>query len=152
MTENDQLSTSEASQRGSRMSQIIPIALLCALVVAAALNTARGKHNQTFEGVLVMNYPSYEFYPDQKDCRLKGAAYWLVPNDRFYNVVSVPSTSDFAHLDRALHATWKAKLNGNLSSIGRYGTRGKYWRELDVLYVIDAARLDCKDENVDSIR
>jgi hypothetical protein len=152
MTENNQLANSEGAQNGSRKSQIIPVALLCALVLAAAVNNARGKNNQTFEGVVVMDYSSYRFYPDQKDCHVKGTAYWLVPNDRFYDVVPKPSTSDFAHLERLLHAAWKAKLRGNLSSIGRYGFQGKYWRELDIMYVIDATQLDCKDENAGSIQ
>jgi len=153
MTENNQLATSEAAQSGRRKSEIMSVLVLCALVLAAAVNIARGKNNQTFEGVVVMDYPSYRFYPDQKDCHVKGTAYWLVPNDRFEDVVPMPtsSDSDLAHLDRLLCAAWKAKLRGNLSSIGRYGFEGKYWRELEVLYVIDATRLDCKDENAGGI-
>jgi hypothetical protein len=152
MTENNWLATSEAPQSGSRKSQMIPVVLLCALVLAAAVNLARGKNNETFEGVVVMDYTNYRFYQDQKDCHVKGTAYWLVPNDRFYDVVSQPRTSDSAHLDRLFHAAWKAKLRGNLSSIGHYGFEGKYWRELDVLYVIDATQLECTDENAGSLR
>jgi hypothetical protein len=153
MTENNQLATSEAAQSGSRKSRVIPVVLACALVLAVAINTARGKNNQTFEGVVVMDFPTYKFYPNQKDCRLKGTAYWLVPNQKFYELVPLPQKPfDFSNLPFLIHAAWKVKLRGNLSSIGRYGFQGKYWRELDVLSVMDAAQLDCKDENIDSIR
>jgi hypothetical protein len=154
MTENKQLETIEAAQSGSRLSRIIPVALLCALVLAVAVNTARGKSDQTFQGVVVMDYPRYEFYPDEKDCHPKGTAYWLIPNHRFHDVVPMPGTSDLNldHLDRLNHATWRVKLHGNLSHIGRYGFQGKHWRELEVLYVIDFRQLDCRDESASSIR
>lgn len=94
-----------------------------------------------------MDHSVYEFYPDQKDCHIKGTAYWLVRNEKFNEVVRMPSISDLAQLDHLFHASWKVKLRGNISPLGRYGFEGKYWRELDVLYVIDATQLDCKDEN-----
>jgi hypothetical protein len=149
MPDNNQLATSEATHGRSRRSQIIPVAVLCALALAAAMNAARGKNNQPFEGVVVMDYPRFIFYPQQKDCQFTGTAYWLVPNHGFYDAVPMPSAPDF---ESALHAAWKVKLRGNLSPIGRYGIQGKYWRELDVLYAMDAKQLDCKDNNVGSIR
>ena len=148
MTENNQLATSKASKSSSRKSHMIPVAVLCALALAAAMNAARGKNDQSFEGVVVMDYPRFIFYPEQKVCHFTGTAYWLVPNRRFYDVVRMPSAPDF---DSALHGAWKIKLRGNLSWIGRYGIQGKYWRELDVLYVVDATQLDCKGENVGTI-
>jgi len=152
MIENAELATDDAAQSGSRASRTIPVALLAALLLAAIVNTARGKNNQTLEGIVVMDYPTYRFYPGLKDCHLKGTTYWLVPNQRFHDAVPMPSINDFNHLERLFHATWKVKLHGNLSRIGRYGFQGKYWRELDVLYVIDAEQLDCGDEAVGSIR
>ena len=152
MTENVQLATDNDAQISSRGSRIIPVALLVVFLLAAMVNTARGRNDQTLEGVVVMDYPAYRFYPGLKDCHLKGTSYWLVPNQRFDDAVPVPSTNDFSHLERLFHATWKVKLHGNLSPIGRYGFQGKYWRELDVLYVIDAEQLDCKGETVGSLR
>jgi hypothetical protein len=118
-------------------------------VLAVAINTARGKRNEILEGVVVVHYTTYEFYPGLKDCHIKGMPY-LLPNQRFYD--EVPSTGDFNHLDRMWHASWKVKLRGDLSSIGRYGPQENYWRKLDVKYVIDARELDCNDENRDGIQ
>jgi hypothetical protein len=141
----------EAVHQGSRASRLIPVGLLCALAVAVAINGARGRNDQTLTGVIVMDYPGYEFYPDLKDCHLNGKPYWLVPDSRFHDVVPGPSTSDFDHLDSLFHAAWKAKLHGNVSRIGRYGFRGKYMREFDVLYAIDAVQLNCKQEDIRTI-
>jgi hypothetical protein len=145
MTEDNRVASSEATQSRSRMSEIGSVAVLCTLVLAAVVNVARGKSNETFEGVVVMDHSAYRFYPDQKDCHVKGTAYWLVRNEKFNDAVPMPATSDLAQLDRLFHASWKVKLRGDLSSLGRYGFEGKYWRELDVLYVIDATQLDCQD-------
>jgi len=148
MAENDQLTTPDAAHSGNRASRIVPIGFLCALALALVINNVRGKSDQTLAGVVVMDYPSYRFYPDLKDCHIKGTPYWLMPNHRFHDVVPMPSTSDIDHLDLALHAAWRVRLHGNLSPIGRYGFQAKYWREFDVLYVIDAMQLDCKDEDI----
>jgi hypothetical protein len=126
---------------------MIPIVLLCALALAVAVNTARGKKDQTFQGVVVMDYPRYEFYPDEKGCHPKGTAYWLNPNHRFHDVVPMPTTNDVNHLDHLFHAAWRVKLRGNLSSIGRYGIQGRNWRELEVLNVINFSVLDCDGAN-----
>lgn len=154
MTEKKLPETVETAQSASRLTRVIPVALLCALALVAALNTARGKNDQTFQGVVVMDYPRYEFYPDEKDCHPKGTAYWLIPNRRFHDVVPMPRTSDLNmdHFDRLTHAAWSVKLHGNLSHIRGYGLLGKHWRELEVLYVIDFRQLDCKDERANSIR
>ena len=143
MTENNRPKTPGVPDRSWR--QTISLASLCALMLAAVVNVTRGRNNQTLEGIVVMDYPAYKFYSGQRDCHFTGAAYWLVPNREFHDVVPKPSVSalDFAHYDDALHATWKVKLRGNLSSLGRHGVQGKYWRELDVLYVIDATELNC---------
>jgi len=44
MTENSELAISDATASGSHLSWIIPVALLCALMLAAALNAARGRN------------------------------------------------------------------------------------------------------------
>lgn len=144
MVENDRRAP-EVPNRS--WNQTISLALLCALVLAAVVNVGRGRNNQTLEGVVVLDYPTYKFYSGQRDCHFAGAAYWLVPNREFHDVVPKRSVNafDFAHYDDALHAAWLVKLRGNLSSLGRYGVKGKYWRELDVLYVIDATELNCTD-------
>lgn len=152
MSENAQVATDDDAQGSSRASRLFPVVLLLVLLLAALVNSARGKKDRTFEGVVVLDYPAYRFYPELKDCRLRGTTYWLVPNQRFYEAVPMPSTNDPSHLERLFHAVWKVKLHGNLSPIGRYGFQGRYWRELHVLYVIDAEQLDCKDETVASIR
>jgi hypothetical protein len=148
MAENKQDTKPDTIPSGTRASRIVPLGLLCALGLAIVVNQVRGKTNQTLDGVVVMDFSHYKFYPGLKDCRLKGTPYWLVPDRRFHDRAPMPSTSDFEHLERLFHAAWRVKLRGNLSAIGRYGPQGEHWRELDVLYVIDAVQLDCKDENI----
>lgn len=65
-------------------SRIVPILLLVALVLAALVHGLRGKKNETFDGVIVQDFKTYEFYPDAKDCNYRGAPYLLLPNGRFY--------------------------------------------------------------------
>ena len=122
-------------------SRIVPVILISALALTAAINGARGKKNQTFEGLVVQENSLYEFYPGVKDCKRYGTPYWLVPNPEFYELVH--TSSDVGHLDRLFHGAWRVKLNGDLSHIGRYGYREKYWRELSARYVVDAIELSC---------
>jgi hypothetical protein len=103
-----------------------------------------GRKNQTFDGVIVQDVLTYEFYPDAKDCNYRGTPYVLVPNARFHEIVTARS-ADFEHIDRLLHGTWRAKLNGNLSAIGWHKYRKTYWRELSVNYVVDAVSIGCSD-------
>jgi hypothetical protein len=114
--------------------------MLGALLLAALVHGLLGKKNQTFEGVIIQNVGTYEFYSDAKDCNYRGAPYVLLPNDRFYEIVT---TTDGGDLERLFHRAWRAKLNGNLSFIGRFKYRKIYWRELSVNYVVDAVSISC---------
>lgn len=102
-----------------------------------------GKNHQTFGGVIVLDDETYEFYPDAKDCNYRGIPYVLLPNAKFDEII-VPR-ADLEHLDRLFHGMWRAKINGNLSRIGRFKYRKTYWRELSVNYVVDAMSLNCGD-------
>ena len=124
-------------------SRVVPVFLICALALAVVINGARAKKNQIFDGLVVQDDTHYEFYPGVKDCLRQGTPYWLVPNRKFYEMVR--TSTDVEHLDRLFHGTWRVKLNGDLSHIGRYGYREKYWRELSVNYVVDAMQLSCND-------
>jgi hypothetical protein len=122
-------------------SRIVPILLLVALALAALVHGLMGKKNQTFDGVIVQDLTTYEFYPDSKDCNYRGTSYVLLPNRRFYEIVT--TSSDVEHMDRLLHGRWRAKLNGNLSAVGWHRYRKNYWRELSVNYVVDAVEMSC---------
>ena len=122
-------------------SRLVPILMLGTLVLAPLVHGLMGKKNQTLEGVIVQNVGTYEFYPDAKDCNYRGTPYVLLTNERFYEIV--PTTTDAGHLERLFHGTWRAKLNGNLSPIGRLKYRKTYWRELSVNYVVDAMSISC---------
>jgi|SRR5215510_2812002 len=123
-------------------TRIVPILAICSLGLAAVINWARGKDNETFEGVAVQENLRYEFYPDAKGCEPKGTSYLLLPNGRFHELVREEASID--RIEDLLHSTWKIKLAGNISRVGRFGPQGRNLRELSVLYVIDARRLDCK--------
>jgi len=124
-------------------SRIVPILLLAALVLAALVHGLMGKKNQTFDGVIVQDLTTYEFYPDAKDCNNRGTQYALLPDRRFYEIVT--TSTDVGHMDRLLHGRWRAKLNGNLSAVGWHKYRKNYWRELSVNYVVDAVEMSCGD-------
>lgn len=123
-------------------SRIVPILLLVALVVAL-VHGLMGKKNQTFDGVVVQDLTTYEFYPDAKDCNYRGTPYVLLPNTRFYEIVT--ASTGVGHMERLLHGRWRAKLNGNLSAVGWHKYRKNYWRELSVNYVVDAFEFSCSD-------
>jgi len=124
--------------------RVVPILLLCALGLAVLIHDLMGKQNQTFDGLIVLDADHYEFYPNVKDCNGRGTPYLLVPDAHFREIVNA-SSSDLQHLEALLHAKWRARLNGKLSHIGRYGQRKNYWRELSVNYVVDAVQLNCTD-------
>jgi hypothetical protein len=124
-------------------SRIVPILLLAVLVLAALVHGLMGKKNQTFDGVIVQDLTTYEFYPDAKDCNNRGTPYVLLPNRRFYEIVT--TSTDVGHMDLLLHGRWRAKLNGNLSTVGWHKYRKNYWRELSVNYVVDAVEMRCGD-------
>ena len=132
-------------------SRIVPILLLGALAFTALVYGLIGKKNQTFDGVIVQDAMTYEFYPNAKDCNYRGTPYVLLPNERFHEVVANGST-DVEHMDRLLHGIWRAKLNGNLSAIGWHKYRKNYWRELSVNYVIDAVEMSCGDSQLTSVQ
>src|SRR6266568_2444182 len=132
-------------------SRIVPILLLGLLAFAALVHGMMGRKNQTFDGVIVQDVSTYEFYPNAKDCNYRGTPYVLLPNERFREVVSTGST-DVEHIDRLLHVTWRAKLNGNLSAIGWHKYRKNYLRELSVNYVIDAVEMSCGDSQLTSVQ
>ena len=123
--------------------RIVPILLLALLVLAALAHGLMGNKNQTFDGVIVQDLTTYEFYPDAKDCNYRGTPYVLLPNRRFYEIVT--TSTDVGHMDRLLHGRWRTKLNGNLSAVGWHKYRKNYWRELSVNYVVDAVEMSCGD-------
>jgi hypothetical protein len=123
-------------------NRIVSVLLFGALALAALVHWLGGKKNQTFDGVIVMDVMTYEFYPNAKDCTFRGTPYVLLPNARFREIVTTGS-ADVENLDRLFHGTWRAKLNGNLSPIGWHKYRKAYWRELSVNYVVDAVSISC---------
>ena len=125
--------------------RLVPILAICGLGLAAAINWARGKDNETFEGIAVHENLRYEFFPGAKGCGRKGISYQLLPNSRFHDIVRETASADY--FEDLFHGTWKIKLAGNTSRIGRFGSEGKNLRELSVLYVIDARRLDCTEDS-----
>src|SRR5258706_13459932 len=122
-------------------SRIVSILLLGLLAFAALVHGMMGRKNQTFDGVIVQDVSTYEFYPNAKDCNYRGTPYVLLPNERFREVVAI--STDVENIDRLLHVTWRASLNGNLSPVGWHKYRKNYWRELSVNYVIDAVEMSC---------
>src|SRR6266480_2400185 len=122
-------------------SRIVPILLLGLLAFAALVSGLMGRKNQTLDGVIVQDVSTYEFYSNAKDCNYRGTPYVLLPNERFREVVAI--SADVEHIDRLLHGTWRARLNGNLSPVGWHKYRKNYWRELSVNYVIDAVEMNC---------
>ena len=124
------------------VDRIIPVLSLSVLALAALILALQGKKNQTFDGVVVLNFMTYEFYPNAKDCNYRGTPYLVLPNERSREAFTTYA-ADPDHLDRLFHGAWRAKLNGNLSRIGRYEYRKTYWRELSVNYVVSAASISC---------
>ena len=119
----------------------VPILLLCALALTALAYRLMGKNHQTFDGVIVLDSMTYEFYPNAKDCSYRGTPYVILPNTSFEELVA--PRADAEHLDRLFHGVWRAKINGNLSHIGWFKYHKTYWRELSVNYVVDAVPLSC---------
>jgi hypothetical protein len=121
----------------------VPVLLLGILALAALVHRLVGKKDQTFNGVIVLDVQTYEFYPDAKGCNYRGTPYVLLPNAQLRELV--PGSTDVEHLERLFHGTWRAKLNGNLSPIGWHKYRKTYWREFSVNYVVDVVPLNCSD-------
>jgi hypothetical protein len=127
---------------GMTADRIVPVLSLSLLALAALALALQGKNNQTFDGVVVLNFMTYEFYPNAKDCNYQGTPYVVLPNDRFRDLFASYAT-DPDHLDPLFHGTWRAKLNGNLSRAGWYKYSETYWRELSVNYVVSATSISC---------
>ena len=123
-----------------KVSEIISVGAIAVLFLAGAANLARGKQDVVVEGVAVQQDLRYEFYPDSKDCAIKGSSYLLLPNAEFSNVVSERADINSLQL---LRSVWKLKVRGDLSRIGRFGVEGRNLREFKVRYVIDARQLQC---------
>jgi hypothetical protein len=123
--------------------RIVSVLLLGVLALIALAQVLGGKKNQTFDGVIVLDVQTYEFYPNAKDCNYRGTPWVLLPNARFREIV--PGSTDVEHLERLFHGTWRAKLNGNLSPLGWHKYHRTYWRELSVNYVVDAVSISCID-------
>lgn len=125
-------------------NRVVPVLSLIILALAALLFLLGEKKNQSFDGVIVLNGMTYEFYPNAKACNHRGTPYVLLPNARFGETVTTGST-DLEHLGGLFHGTWRAKLNGNLSRIGLYKYNKTYWRQLSVNFVVDAVPIKCGD-------
>ena len=125
------------------VNRIVPVLLICGIALVALVSALLGKKDQTFDGVIVLNLMTYEFYPNAKDCNYRGTPYVLLPNARFREIVT--ASTDIEHPDRLFHGTWRAKLHGNLSPIGWHKYHKTYWRELSVNYVVDAVSMSCSD-------
>lgn len=126
-----------------------PILLIGALLLAGILYSWKGTDHQTYEGVIVQDFTTYEFYPNAKDCNYSGIPYVLLPDQHFDEVVvSRADINDLANNRTAalFRGTWHAKLNGNLSHLGIYKYRKTYWRELSVNFVLDATPLSCANK------
>jgi hypothetical protein len=126
--------------------RLVPVLLFGVLVLAALGPKLLGSKNQTLDGVVVRNLMTYEFYPNARDCNYRGTPYVVLPNQRFWEIMNTEITGvkevDVEHLFRG---TWRAKINGNLSRIGRYKYRKTYWREFSVNYVLDAVSISCHE-------
>jgi len=124
--------------------RIVPVLSLGVLVFAVLVINLQGKKNQTFDGVIVQDGMTYEFFPNAKGCDYWGMPYVVLPDAHFKDFVTTGS-ADIEHLDRLFHGTWRARLNGNVSRVGWYKYRKAYLRELSVNYVVDAMPINCSD-------
>jgi hypothetical protein len=72
--------------------RIVPALLIGVLLAFAALIPLGENKNQTFNGVIVMNFNTYEFYPNAKDCNYRGTPYVVLPNAPFREIVASGNT------------------------------------------------------------
>jgi hypothetical protein len=93
------------------------------------------KKNQTLDGIFVRVNQRTEFYPGLKSCPVGGSPYWLVTNYEFEHQVSSQD------IQRLFRGAWRVKISGDLSRIGSYGDRGRYWREIRVSHILDVQEL-----------
>jgi len=118
-------------------TRVVPLLALGALLLAGMVKVAGPRVGQNFDGLIVVNFPRYEFYPDVKGCPARGARYWVVLNDNLNRQITT------SHLDHVFRGAWRVKFRGNLSRVGRYGYGDQYWREVRVVGVYQVLELDC---------
>ncbi len=123
----------------SLATRIVPLVALGVLFLAGIVRLAGPRVGQNFNGVVVVDFPRYEFYPDVKGCPSQGTPYWLVRNDDLNQRMTVR----FDDLNHLFHGTWRVKFRGNLSRVGRFGYMDEYWREVHVVDVYQMTELDC---------
>jgi hypothetical protein len=117
-------------------SRTVPLLALSVLLLAGILTVVGPMANRTFDGLVVVDYPLYEFYPHSKGCPATGTPYWLVPNDDLYGQMTF-------YPGHFIQGWWRVKFRGNLSIIGRYGYSNRYWRELRVVDVYKVTEVKC---------
>jgi hypothetical protein len=120
----------------SSATRTVPLLALAALLLAGIVKVVGPMTGQTFDGLVVVDYPLYEFYPDSKGCPATGTHYWLVPNDDLYGQMAF-------YPGHFIQGWWRVKFRGDLSIIGRYGYSKKYWRELRVVDVYKVTEVKC---------
>jgi hypothetical protein len=121
------------SSWATRTVLLLALAVLLFIVIA---KVAGPKNGQTFDGLVVVNYPIYEFYPNLKGCPPQGTPYRLVPNDDLYGQMTF-------YPEHFIHGVWHVKFRGDLSGIGRWGHAKKYRREVHVVEVHEVTELNC---------
>jgi hypothetical protein len=99
------------------------------LMIAGAMLMARGHQMVVLDGVLQHGFEKSDFY-DRGNCSRK--PWWF----------------DGIDADAAFHKQWESlgrpsalhiKFVGNVSSIGRYGHLGKYWREVVPVQILEVS-------------
>jgi hypothetical protein len=120
----------------SSASRTVPLLALGVLLLAGIVKVVGPRTGQTFDGLVMVNYPLYEFYPDLKGCPARGTPYWLVPNNDLYGQMTF-------YPGHFIQGAWRVKFRGDLSGVGRCGYSNRYWRELRVVDVYQVAELKC---------
>lgn len=126
------------SGSASWASRVVPLLALGFLALVISVNLVRPRTDETFDGLLILNFPRFEFYPDVKECPARGIAYWIIPNDDLRGQMTL-APEDLAH------GAWRVRFKGNLSGIGRYGYLKNYWREVHVVDVYEVTATKCSD-------
>jgi len=119
----------------STWRSVLPL-VLGVLSLAGIVKLVGPRTGQTYDGLVVVDYPFYEFYPNVKGCPASGTPYWLVPNEELYGQLNF-------YPGHFIEGTWRARFRGDLSGVGRYGYSNKYWRELRVVAVYEVEELHC---------
>jgi hypothetical protein len=128
--------TTNSKPVSSLARRTVPLLALGVLFLAGIVKVIGPTTGQTFDGLVLVNYPKYEFYPDLKECPARGIPYRLVPNDDLYGQMTF-------YPGHFIQGAWRVKFRGDLSGVGRYGYSNKYWRELRVVDVYEVTELTC---------